>query len=265
VQSNKGGQLKALYSFLLTLALATTVSSSSYYYYCYVSPQPAVPAPHPVMSDQDLFFHTTPLVDARGLRVSCTWGIEGTPAASVSEVYAALQSHAAVADGLSRVIAESPYDALFFETPPVASTSDAAALPFEAVLLESAALASMQPEPEAFEEHMGAVGAASWVATFANLGGDAILVSPKADARQEYAGVSLAPFTRTAPPEMQRDLWRAVGAAVEAQLALRDTEAQPRPLWVSTSGLGVGWLHVRLDNRPKYYQYARFKRWPRPA
>jgi len=27
------------------------------------------------------------------------------------------------------------------------------------------------------------------------------------------------------------------------------------PLWLSTAGLGVSWLHVRLDTRPKYYRH----------
>jgi hypothetical protein len=28
-----------------------------------------------------------------------------------------------------------------------------------------------------------------------------------------------------------------------------------RRFWISTSGLGVPWVHVRLDSYPKYYQY----------
>lgn len=31
------------------------------------------------------------------------------------------------------------------------------------------------------------------------------------------------------------------------------------PIWLSTSGLGVYWLHMRLDRRPKYYTYEPFK------
>jgi hypothetical protein len=31
------------------------------------------------------------------------------------------------------------------------------------------------------------------------------------------------------------------------------------PVWLSTSGLGVYWLHVRLDTHPKYYQYQPYK------
>ena len=32
-----------------------------------------------------------------------------------------------------------------------------------------------------------------------------------------------------------------------------------RTLWLSTSGLGVAWLHLRLDHEPKYYQYAPYR------
>ena len=32
-----------------------------------------------------------------------------------------------------------------------------------------------------------------------------------------------------------------------------------RPLWLSTSGAGVAWLHVRLDDRPKYIQHAPYR------
>jgi hypothetical protein len=29
--------------------------------------------------------------------------------------------------------------------------------------------------------------------------------------------------------------------------------------WVSTSGLGVPWVHVRLDERPKYFQFGPYR------
>jgi hypothetical protein len=32
------------------------------------------------------------------------------------------------------------------------------------------------------------------------------------------------------------------------------------PRWLSTSGLGVFWLHVRLDQRPKYYAHTPYRR-----
>ncbi|MDF9799652.1 hypothetical protein OKW21_004915 [Catalinimonas alkaloidigena] len=29
---------------------------------------------------------------------------------------------------------------------------------------------------------------------------------------------------------------------------------------MSTSGLGVYWLHIRLDSRPKYYQFDPYRK-----
>ncbi len=31
------------------------------------------------------------------------------------------------------------------------------------------------------------------------------------------------------------------------------------PMWLSTAGAGVPWLHVRLEDRPKYYGHAAYR------
>jgi hypothetical protein len=31
------------------------------------------------------------------------------------------------------------------------------------------------------------------------------------------------------------------------------------PVWLGTAGAGVSWLHVRLDDRPKYYGHAPYR------
>ena len=49
---------------------------------------------------------------------------------------------------------------------------------------------------------------------------------------------------------------RAVGAEVKSHLS-RTSEL---PVWVSTNGDGVAWLHVRIDERPKYYAYAPYRK-----
>jgi hypothetical protein len=33
-------------------------------------------------------------------------------------------------------------------------------------------------------------------------------------------------------------------------------------VWLSTAGAGVSWLHVRLDDRPKYYQFEPYRHLP---
>jgi hypothetical protein len=120
--------------------------------------------------------------------------------------------------------------------------------PFEFVLLDSPSLAR-RPEPEAFADHFDASTAD--VLAFANLSGDAIMIVPRPIASPSAYG-HLAAFVRNAP-EPQRDaLWKQVGDAMARRISAR-------PVWLSTAGAGVSWLHVRLDNRPKYYGYDPYR------
>lgn len=85
------------------------------------------------------------------------------------------------------------------------------------------------------------------VLPFPNLGGDAILVVPRPIAAPTAYG-HLAAFVRRAPAHQQDAFWQAVGAAMSARLGAR-------PVWLNTAGAGVPWLHLRLDDRPKYYRH----------
>lgn len=118
------------------------------------------------------------------------------------------------------------------------------------VVVEVAALAGAVADPRPFSGHFDA---GEPTATFDNLGGDARLVAPAPIASGvDYA--HLASFLRTAPAAQIDALWKAVGDAVSDRWSASDA-----PLWVSTAGLGVSWLHVRLDSRPKYYRHAPFR------
>jgi len=157
----------------------------------------------------------------------------------------------AFADFCSELLASAPWPALFFETRPVC-TADADER-FEHVLLESTALAAMPAEPQAFEQYFASSSCVDGVVTFENLAGDALLVAPAPAA--ELDGTHLAAFLRSAVNNRRRALWRAVGRALA-------TELGSAPRWLSTSGLGVGWTHVRIDKRPKYYQFTPYRQDP---
>nr|WP_218152073.1 hypothetical protein [Nitrosomonas communis] len=62
----------------------------------------------------------------------------------------------------------------------------------------------------------------------------------------------LGAFLRQAPARQRHSLWRSVGSAMERRLGVK-------PVWLSTAGAGVSWLHVRLDDRPKYYGYVPYR------
>ena len=135
-----------------------------------------------------------------------------------------------------------PLDAYAWECPPVTAAN--LSRPFECVFLSSRPLAGMRPEPGVFAAHWRA---GCSVATFANLGGDAVLVAPCPADNRDFS--HLAQFARTATPAQQDALWQAVGEAMA-------TRVGDKLVWLSTAGHGVAWLHVRLDDQPKYYRHA---------
>jgi len=139
---------------------------------------------------------------------------------------------------------------IFWECVP--TSRDLADQPFRFVTVDSPAVAALRPDPRPFQRFLGD---ADKVVTFDNLGRNAVLVAPAGAVPGGCA--HLASWCRTAPVEEQHAFWEAVGRAV--QCWWEETDA---PVWVSTSGLGVSWLHVRLDQRPKYYTHGPYRRAP---
>ena len=159
-------------------------------------------------------------------------------------------------DVFLRALADEPHAAFFYETPPVTrATLDR---PYEHVITDAPVLAGLPPDPLPFREHLSDARARGEpVAVFLNLGGDATLVAPVDDALPASASGSacahLADFVRGADADARHALLRATAEAVEARVG-------DEPTWVSTSGAGVSWLHVRIDRRPKYYVHDPYRR-----
>lgn len=144
------------------------------------------------------------------------------------------------------LLADAPFAAYFWETPPISQST--LERPFEFVLVNAPSLAQVPAQRRAFANYF----TVDSVVDFPNLGGDAHLVVPCPQAATD-AFAHLATFSRSAPLAQQHHFWQRVGLAVMNVVG-------ERPLWVSTSGLGVYWLHVRLDSRPKYYTFRPYQK-----
>jgi len=155
-------------------------------------------------------------------------------------------------DQLTNILSASRHPAFFFECAPTSRMH--AHLPFSFVIVPSPTLPLVKPDPTPFGRHFSF---SSPTATFENLGSDAILVAPSPNNLPLEAGTHLASFLRAAPKDRVDSFWQATGLAIEGWLLHSDNI-----LWLSTSGLGVHWLHMRLDTRPKYYQYSPFAKPP---
>jgi hypothetical protein len=192
-------------------------------------------------------FRSEKLPGGRGLHVAVDLDSEPAPFA---EVVRGWQGDAAFRALYSALLADAPFAAFRWETPPI--TSATLSRPFELVLLDSPGLAQ-RPDSEAFAEHFDSASEAG-VVTFPNLGGDAILVVPCPRAALSAYG-HLAAFIREAPESQRHALWQAVGEAIARRVGVR-------PVWLSTAGAGVSWLHVRLDDQPKYYGFGPYRQMP---
>ncbi|GAB5407295.1 MAG: hypothetical protein Aurels2KO_55260 [Aureliella sp.] len=165
---------------------------------------------------------------------------------SYANVLSLWQGNAHFRSYYTRLLADSSFAAYRWETPCV--TTATLDRDFEFVLLRSDALAR-PVDATAFRSHFSP---GAEVAVFPNLGGDAVLIVPCPVADLSIYG-HLGSFIRHAPESQLHGLWQSVAVAMAERVS-------NRPVWLSTAGMGVSWLHVRLDDRPKYYGHSAFRR-----
>ena len=181
-----------------------------------------------------------------GVRIGVS---DGDRLVSVQSVLNALQTEPRVGSWFGACLAALPWRAFYWECPAL----NAVALrdPFECVALEAPSLMGLTAEPDAFRAHLDAAPPGSLVAVFPNLSGDAVLVAPtRGDDEKGYP--HLAAFLRAAPQAQIAAFFSAL-----ASEALRS--CRQGPVWVSTAGDGVAWLHGRVDTWPKYYRHAPYR------
>jgi len=147
------------------------------------------------------------------------------------------------------LVARAPFQAFYWETPPV--TSATFDQEFEFVLVDSSQLRNVRADPRTFASYFESSDVDDDIVTFWNLGKDALLVVP-CPVGSDAAYAHLAEFTRNAPVAQQHAFWKHVGNAVRER-------PSDRPLWVSTACTVILWLHVRLDSRPKYYTHDPYR------
>lgn len=148
------------------------------------------------------------------------------------------------------LLVDAPFEAMFWESPPVTRLS--VGRPYEFVLIDSAQLAAAEPEPLHFASAFASAATDENVVMFENLGKDALLVTP-CPRGPRHVYTHLTSFVRGAPEGQRHELFRKLAGAIKNRLS-------DRPMWVSTSGLGVFWLHVRLDSYPKYYNFGPYRK-----
>lgn len=157
-----------------------------------------------------------------------------------------LAESAAFRAWFTSMLLEGAPNAFRWETPALSVSTQSR--PFECVLIEDPRL-QRRAEPQAFASYFQGRDTDAYALSVPNLGRTSELIVPRGIASSETY-VHLASFLRGAPMPQIDALWRCAAETVLRSLS-------DRPLWLSTAGAGVAWLHVRVDRVPKYY-------WHRP-
>jgi hypothetical protein len=98
----------------------------------------------------------------------------------------------------------------------------------------------MKTSPNDFRQYC----TGSSVSSFYNLGKDAILTIPCPKLRAVWPPLK---FSRSSTLDLQTLLWRRVFSIAKDA---------GKPMYISTDGRTVPWLHVRIEDNPKYYKYS---------
>lgn len=149
----------------------------------------------------------------------------------------------------NELLAASPFSAFRWETPVLTTATLSNA--FEFVLINEPSFCKRKTDRFTYKEKFTSNDDYAGVVCFENLSGDARLVVPSPRTDVDAYG-HLATFVRLAPLQQRDTIWRVV--AQHLQSSVSDT-----PLWLSTAGGGVAWLHIRLDSYPKYYGHESYR------
>jgi hypothetical protein len=163
-------------------------------------------------------------------------------------MFSLLEEDAAFASWYTELLAQMEFASFFWEHPPLSTASYDAAAEFSVV--DGPELATLRPDCEPFRSQFEQIPSDDVVA-FPNLGGDAVLLAPRPIGSPE-AYAHLASFVRRGPASQVHCLWRHTARVVRETVGAK-------PTWLSTAGMGVAWVHIRLDSRPKYYRYVPYK------
>lgn len=146
----------------------------------------------------------------------------------------------------TRWVLSSKFEKIYWEHPQL--TEADLSKPYEFIIKKNETTNPLPPDQITFAKHFSKE---KKVVNFLNLGRDAQLVVPcPLTPKDDYA--HLVNFLRTGEHEQIQDFWMEVSETFSREL-------KKGKRWLSTCGMGVYWLHVRIDQRPKYYKYAPYR------
>jgi len=166
---------------------------------------------------------------------------------SFEEVFKLWKSNSAFVNFYTDELIKLDYKAFYWEHPAI--KKEFLEKRYECILQRSKPLEHLPSNESAFKEHIHSV---DQVVDFMNLGKNARLVVPTKRTDKEIYN-HLGKFMRLAENEQVIEVFKRIGTTMFEEIE------KEKLIWLNTAGLGVIWLHIRMDTRPKYYKTKKYK------
>ena len=167
---------------------------------------------------------------------------------SFREVFQKWQEEEAFIHFYQKSLLQFGFEAFFWEHP--ALTTELLEKDYECAVRKSKSLQKRMQDEAPFKEYLDQPQ--NYV-EIPNRKKDSLLIIPT-HLGDTVNHTHFGKFIQTVPAPQLVQLFQKIGF-----LALERIHTET-PLWLSTAGLGVSWLHIRFDQRPKYYKVQAFKK-----
>merc|ERR1719221_546178 len=108
-----------------------------------------------------------------------------------------------------------------------------------------------------FVDHLGTLDCLQFMTPSPPPKETSLIVPSRAPGMQLSVYRSLGSFFRAAPEQQLHNMLQKLASHIPERMAIRGDPTLP--LWVSTAGYDIAWLHIRVDNVPKYYRFKEYK------
>lgn len=141
------------------------------------------------------------------------------------------------------VLKNTQFDAYFLEIAPSNK-------PFEFTLVNAPILKNIQPDRNPFKNKLNKCKNKN-IISFMNLSKTSKLIVP-CPISNEKAYTHIANFIKYAPKKQIHLFLKQIPIQVKL------FKKKYKIVWVNTHGLGVHWIHLRIDSKPKYYKTQKY-------
>ena len=145
-----------------------------------------------------------------------------------------------------QIFKKSKFENVYWEFPPYYKTTTQSKAQF--VFMSTSSFG--KADSENFKEHLSNRETGE-IVVFNNLSGDTKLISIASKNNNDMF-CHIMQFMKNAPSEYKHNLLIKIGCEM-----LKYSNSTS-PIYLSTHGHGVSWLHIRICNRPKYYTYKEY-------